>query len=133
MAYCPNPEVFGSQFLLNVEVVKKKGGVLQFYEVTRPESQPAGANKKKNKDKQVEVVATKTEKDTGEKTEVTPFTLPIQDEAVVPSTSAVPELSPEHASLVQMVEQQEEWRAKMEGLMERIALNTDRIALHTET
>ena len=78
-------------------------------------------------------MATKTEKDTGERTEATPSTLPIQDDAVVPSTSAAPELSPEHASLVQMVEQQEEWRARMEGLMERIALNTNRIALHTMT
>ena len=49
MTYNLNPELFGVQFLSNVGVVEQKGGVLQFYEVTRPGSQPAGANKKKSK------------------------------------------------------------------------------------
>lgn len=77
-------------------------------------------------------MAVETEKNTRERTEATPSTLPIQNEVVVPSTSAAPELTPEHASLVELVEQQEEWRAIMEGLVERIALNTDRVALQSE-
>ena len=58
----PQPRTSWVTIPLNVDVVKKKGGIVKFYEVKRPIAQPIGANKKKSKTKIVEVVATEIER-----------------------------------------------------------------------
>lgn len=128
MSYCPKPKLFGRNFLTRVGVLVQKGGALQFYELTKPGSQLVGAVKKKSKKKQLELVVAETKRELSAPTEVTTSTLRIPGDITIPSTSIAPEASPTHVSFIDTAGQMDLWRSRHEGLVERIALNTDRIA-----